>query len=63
MNWLSMLMVAPLRGWAFMLIVGLIHGSWWPQVPTIGYWPAVVIAGGLASVLETTTTRAPERQE
>lgn len=30
-------------GWMFMLAVGVAHHEWWPLVPTIGYWWAVLI--------------------
>ncbi|GIE30126.1 hypothetical protein Ait01nite_031710 [Actinoplanes italicus] len=36
-------MVALLRGWLFMLAVGAIHHHWMPQIPTLGYWWAVLI--------------------
>ena len=31
------------HGWLFMLAVGVLHHEWWPQIPTIGYWWAVVV--------------------
>lgn len=31
-------------GWGFMLAVGVIHAEWLPQVPTLGFWWAVLIA-------------------
>jgi hypothetical protein len=31
-------------GWFFMLGVGVIRAEWLPQVPTLGYWWAVLIA-------------------
>lgn len=36
-------LIALLRGWLFMLAVGVVHEHWMPQVPTIGYWWAVLI--------------------
>jgi len=30
-------------GWLFMLAVGIAHHEWLPQLPTIGYWWAVLI--------------------
>lgn len=39
-----------ITGWVFMLAVGVVHGSWWPAVPTIGYLWAVVIPGMLRAV-------------
>jgi hypothetical protein len=38
-GWLTTL----LYGWLFMLAVGIVHGSWWHAVPTIGYWWAVLL--------------------
>lgn len=32
-------------GFEFMLAVGIIHHEWLPQLPTIGYWWAVLIVG------------------
>lgn len=32
-------------GYVFMLGVGFIHGEWIHQLPTLGYWQAVVIVG------------------
>lgn len=31
------------RAWMLMLGVGVIHGSWWPGMRTVGFWPAVRI--------------------
>lgn len=33
----------PFGGWTLMLAVGVVHHEWWPAVPTIGYWWAVVL--------------------
>lgn len=30
-------------GWEFMLAVGIMHRQWWPALPTIGYWWAVLV--------------------
>jgi hypothetical protein len=35
-------LVALLQGWLFMLAVGVAHAHWMPQIPTIGYWWAVL---------------------
>lgn len=31
-------------GWALMLAVSVAHHAWWPAVPGIGYWWAVLLA-------------------
>jgi hypothetical protein len=31
-------------GWALMITVGVIHGEWLPMLPTIGYFPATLVA-------------------
>jgi hypothetical protein len=36
-------LIALMRGWLFMLTVGVIHAHWLPQLPTIGYWWSVLI--------------------
>lgn len=33
-----------LVAWALMLTVGILHGSWWPVIPTIGFWPSVAVS-------------------
>lgn len=38
------------RGWMLMLAVGIIHAEWLPQLPTLGYWWAVVIVALLNGV-------------
>lgn len=32
-----------LGGWFFMLGVGVMHHDWVAGLPTVGYWPAVMI--------------------
>lgn len=49
-------LVALTSGWMFMLAVGVIHDHWLPQVPTLGYWWAVLIAWLLSSALSRTPT-------
>lgn len=44
------------RGWELMIVVGIIHAEWIPQLPTLGYWWAVIIATLLAGALSTTST-------
>lgn len=57
--WLFMLPVYALevlfRGWVLMLGVGIVHAEWLPQLPTIGYWVAVLIAWVLGGVLSSST--------
>jgi hypothetical protein len=31
-------------GWMLMLTVGVIHGEWLTEMPTIGYWSAVKVS-------------------
>lgn len=38
------LIFAPIDGWLFMLAVGIVHDHWWPAVPTIGFWWALMLA-------------------
>lgn len=33
-----------LVAWALMLTVGILHGSWWPVIPTIGFWPSMAVS-------------------
>lgn len=35
---------ALLRGWIFMLLVGVVHADWLHQVPTVGYGTACLVA-------------------
>ena len=34
---------ALLNGWLLMTLVDVIHNHWTPEVPTIGYWWAVLV--------------------
>jgi hypothetical protein len=47
---------ALLGGWFFMLGVGVVHAEWLPQVPTLGYWWAVLIG----YLLRCGLTRTPQ---
>lgn len=38
-----LVLLAPLDGLSLMLLVGIVHHEWWPQVPTIGYWWAILV--------------------
>jgi drug/metabolite transporter (DMT)-like permease len=40
-----------LGGLFFMLAVGIAHAEWLPQLPTIGYWWAVLICGLVGSAI------------
>lgn len=37
-------------GWALMLAVGVIHAEWVRQLPTVGYWWAVLLVALLRGV-------------
>lgn len=39
---------ALLGGWLLMLTVGVIHGEWLHDMPTIGYWSAVKVSAMLS---------------
>lgn len=54
-------LTALLCGWMFMLAVDVIHSEWLPQVPTLGYWWAVLIAWLLRSSLSTAASAKSER--
>lgn len=36
------------EAWAFMVLVGVVHGEWLPGMPTIGYWSAVKVGFALS---------------
>lgn len=38
-----------LKGFLLMIAVGIIHAHWIPQLPTIGYWWAVLVMAVLPS--------------
>lgn len=48
-------------GWALMLAVGVVRGEWLPDCPTIGYWPAVLVAALLRTALHPVSTPAGQR--
>ncbi len=29
--------------WCLMLLIGVVHAAWWPEVPTISYWGALQV--------------------
>lgn len=39
---LNVIVALPL-GWFFMLAVGIAHHDWWPAIPPIGFWWAVLL--------------------
>jgi sterol desaturase/sphingolipid hydroxylase (fatty acid hydroxylase superfamily) len=43
------------NGWMLMLAVGIAHAEWIPQLPTIGYWWAVLIVYLLGGVFSKAT--------
>jgi hypothetical protein len=47
-------LVALTNGLFFMLGVGVMHDHWWPQIPTIGYWWAVLTVMLLRGVFSRT---------
>lgn len=52
-------LVSFLYGWILMLTISVVHDHWLPDVPTIGYWVAVLVAfaiRGLFTDLRTTST-------
>ena len=44
-------------GWAFMLLVGVVHHEWLPQCPTVGFGWSIVIAFLLRVTLLTFTNK------
>lgn len=52
-------LAALMGGWMFMLGAAVIHDHWWPQVPTIGYWWAVLVVWLLRGVF----SRLPETKD
>lgn len=47
---------ALLNGWMLMLAVGIVHKHWIPQMPTVGYWWAVLVVYLLRGVF----SRSPD---
>lgn len=52
------LILAPLQGLYLMLAVGVVHHEWWPAVPTLGFWWAVLIV----SLLRPALTNMPREE-
>ncbi len=49
MRWIAALAMIVLgwlvTGWVLMLVVGIVHAEWIPQLPTIGFGLALLLAG------------------
>lgn len=45
-------------GWMLMLGVGILHAEWWPAMPTIGYWWAVLAVYLLRGVFSPQPSKA-----
>lgn len=52
-----------LDGWFLMLAVGIAHAYWIPQLPTIGYWWAVVIVALLSGVFSREPPAKPKSKD
>jgi drug/metabolite transporter (DMT)-like permease len=39
-----------LKGWLFMLAIGIAHHDWWPTIPPIGFWASVLFMAVLPSL-------------
>ncbi|MCX5066951.1 hypothetical protein OOJ91_13950 [Micromonospora lupini] len=48
---ITSVLLSLLGGWALMLAVGIARAEWLPALPTIGYWPAVLLSALLRSAL------------
>lgn len=35
--------VIVLGAWFFMMLIGALHHLWWHEIPTVGYFPSLVI--------------------
>lgn len=44
-----------LKGWLFMLAIGIAHAHWWHSIPTIGFWWSVLFMAVLPSFGSTST--------
>ena len=53
------------NGWFLMLAVGVAHHEWWPALPTIGYWWAVLLCWLLRASFGRVTAKqcAEDRQQ
>jgi len=47
-------------GWMLMIAVGVAHSGWLPNLPTIGYWTAVLIVALLRGVFSSSRPSAQE---
>jgi hypothetical protein len=59
---LTGVLIALLNGLWFMLGVGVIHDHWWPEVPTVGYWWAVLIVALLRGVFSRTPAKKDDER-
>jgi hypothetical protein len=48
-------MLTFLKGWLFMLAVGVAHAHWWHTIPTIGFWWAVLFMAVMPSLGSTSS--------
>jgi len=55
--------VSFLDGWFLMLAVGVAHTQWIPQLPTIGYWWAVVLVALLTGVFSRLPPWEPKKKD
>lgn len=40
-----------IAAFSFMLMIGVVHGSWLPDVPTIGFGTSILLAGLATAIL------------
>lgn len=55
------MLAAMVSGWLLMLAVGVAHHEWTPDLPTIGYWWAVLLAWLLRSATLTASSMDGDR--
>lgn len=46
-----------LKGWLFMLAVGVAHAGWWPVIPTIGFWWSLLFMALMPSLGSSSTKK------
>ncbi|HEX2551558.1 MAG TPA: hypothetical protein VHK64_08185 [Nocardioidaceae bacterium] len=46
-----------LKGWLFMLAIGIAHAHWWHSIPTIGFWWSVLFMAVLPSFGSASTAK------
>lgn len=52
--------LAFLKGWLFMLAIGIAHAHWWHAIPTIGYWWSVAFMAVMPSLGSSSTKGGDE---